>query len=153
MGRCDFSSCRSRPARWWCIDPMGYMALDIFGQYPSRCCNRDRSGFHYSSNPRGGLLPGADVDGALLSAVRFGALIFAIIEGPDLGWWSPLGELSIFGWCWPTDFPVSAIPVAFTIALAALVLFVIWENHRKKVQRSALLDLELFLFPPFPGET
>lgn len=36
-----------------------------------------------------GLLPGADVDGALLSAIGFGALIFAIIEGPDLGWWSP----------------------------------------------------------------
>ena len=96
-----------------------------------------------------GLLPGADVDGALLSAVGFGALIFAIIEGPDLGWWSPLGELSIFGWSWPTDFPVSAIPVAFTIALAALVLFVIWENHRKKVQRSALLDLELFSLSTF----
>ena len=96
-----------------------------------------------------GLLPGADVDGALLSAIGFGALIFAIIEGPDLGWWSPQGELSIFGWSWPTDFPISVVPVAFTVALIALVLFVIWENHRKKVQRSALLDLELFSFSTF----
>ena len=96
-----------------------------------------------------GLLPGADVDGALLSAIGFGALIFAIIEGPDLGWWSPQGELSVFGWSWPTDFPISVVPVAFTVALIALVLFVIWENHRKKVQRSALLDLELFSFSTF----
>ena len=100
-----------------------------------------------------GLLPGADVDGALLSAIGFGALIFAIIEGPDLGWWSPQGELSIFGWSWPTDFPISVVPVAFTVALIALVLFVIWENHRKKVQRSALLDLELFSFSTFSWET
>ena len=96
-----------------------------------------------------GLLPGADVDGALLSAIGFGALIFAIIEGPDLGWWSPQGELSIFGWSWPTDFPISVVPVAFIVAFIALVLFVIWENHRKKVQRSALLDLELFSFSTF----
>ena len=96
-----------------------------------------------------GLLPGADVDGALLSAIGFGALIFAIIEGPDLGWWSPQGELSVFGWSWPTDFPISVVPVAFIVAFIALVLFVIWENHRKKVQRSALLDLELFSFSTF----
>ena len=29
--------------------------------------------------------PGVDVDGALLSAITFGALVFAVIEGPDLG--------------------------------------------------------------------
>src|SRR5699024_5987022 len=29
---------------------------------------------------------GADVDGALLSAIGFGALVFAFIEGPKLGW-------------------------------------------------------------------
>lgn len=36
---------------------------------------------------------GADVGGALLSAVGFGALVFAVIEGPTLGWWKPIGEL------------------------------------------------------------
>ena len=39
--------------------------------------------------------------------------------------------------------------MAFIVAFIALVLFVIWENHRKKVQRSALLDLELFSFSTF----
>lgn len=94
-------------------------------------------------------LPGVDVDGALLSAIGFGALVFAVIEGPDLGWWAPSGDLQIFGWKWPTDAPVSAVPVAFAIAAVALTLFVIWERHRERVQRSALLDLNLFVLPTF----
>jgi len=93
--------------------------------------------------------PGADVDGALLSAIGFGALVFAVIEGPDLGWWAPKGELSLLGWDWPKDAAVSAVPVALGLATVALVLFVIWERHREKVQRSALLDLRLFLLPTF----
>jgi len=93
--------------------------------------------------------PGVDVDGALLSAIGFGALVFAVIEGPNLGWWAPKSELDILGWTWPQDAPVSAVPVAFALAVIALTLFVIWERHREKVQRSALLDLNLFLFPTF----
>lgn len=93
--------------------------------------------------------PGADVDGALLSAIGFGALVFAVIEGPDSGWWTPKGELSILGWAWPQDAVVSAVPVALGVAAVALVLFVVWERHREKVQRSALLDLRLFLLPTF----
>lgn len=92
--------------------------------------------------------PGVDVDGALLSAIGFGALVFAVIEGPDLGWWTPKRALSIFGWTWPSE-RVSVIPIALVIAVIALVLFVIWEQHREKVQRSALLDLSLFSFRTF----
>ncbi len=93
--------------------------------------------------------PGADVDGALLSAIGFGTLVFAVIEGPDLGWWTPKGELQIFGWVWPADAAVSAVPVAFAVSAVSLTLFVIWERHREKVQRSALLDLGLFVLPTF----
>ncbi len=93
--------------------------------------------------------PGADVDGALLSGIGFGALVFAVIEGPDLGWWKPKDDLQIFGWVWPADAAISAVPVAFAVAATALTLFVFWERHREKVQRSALLDLRLFLLPTF----
>jgi EmrB/QacA subfamily drug resistance transporter len=93
--------------------------------------------------------PGADVDGALLSAIGFGTLVFAVIEGPDLGWWTPKGELKIFGWVWPADAAVSAVPVAFAVSAVSLTMFVIWERHREKVQRSALLDLGLFVLPTF----
>lgn len=93
--------------------------------------------------------PGADVDGALLSAIGFGALVFAVIEGPDLGWWTPTSELQIFGWVWPADAALSAVPVAFAIAVVALTLFVVWERHREKVKRSAILELNLFMLPTF----
>ena len=92
---------------------------------------------------------GADVDGALLSAIGFGALVFAVIEGPSLGWWAPKEPLHIFGWTWSADAAISAVPVAFAIAAVALVLFVFWERHRAKVQRSAVLDLDLFTLPTF----
>lgn len=93
--------------------------------------------------------PGIDVDGAMLSAIGFGALVFAIIEGPDLGWWTPKGEFSIFGWNWPTSAALSPVPVAMGIAVIALALFVMWERHREKVQRTALLRLDLFLLLTF----
>ncbi|EGD54137.1 MFS transporter [Gordonia neofelifaecis] len=93
--------------------------------------------------------PGADVDGALLSMIGFGALVFGVIEGPDLGWWAPIGELTVFGWTWPPGAPVSAVPVAFAVAACALALFILWEGHRRKNGRSALLNLQLFTLPTF----
>lgn len=94
-------------------------------------------------------LPGVDVDGALLSAIGFGALVFAVIEGPDLGWWTPKADLKFFGLVWSKDAAISAVPIALAIAFVALALFIVWERHREKVQRSALLDLGLFRFPTF----
>lgn len=94
---------------------------------------------------RGGVAQrGADVDGALLSAIGFGALVFAVIEGPSVGWWAPKGDFALFGWHWPQDAPISVVPIAFGIAVIALVLFVRWERHRARVHRSAILDLDLF---------
>lgn len=92
---------------------------------------------------------GADVDGAMLSAIGMGALVFAVIEGPSLGWWKPEGELALFGWVWPMTAPVSIVPVMLLVSAVALSLFVVWERHRKKVQRSALLDLDLFRLGSF----
>ncbi len=92
---------------------------------------------------------GADVDGALLSAVGFGSLVFAVIQGPEIGWWKPKGDLQILGFTWPETAPVSIIPVCFAIAAVSISLFVVWERHRAKVRRSALLDLDLFRVPTF----
>ncbi|RLY93787.1 MFS transporter [Kocuria tytonicola] len=87
---------------------------------------------------------GADVDGAMLSALAFGALVFAIIEGPAIGWLTPTADFSIFGWVWPATASVSVVAVALAVGLVALALFVVWERHRARVRRSALLDLNLF---------
>lgn len=93
--------------------------------------------------------PGADISGALLSAIGFGALVFTVIEGPNLGWLIPKSELSLFGWVWSTDAAISAVPVTAAIAAVSLTLFILWEKHRARVQRSALLDLQLFSFATF----
>jgi EmrB/QacA subfamily drug resistance transporter len=94
-------------------------------------------------------LPGADVDGALLSGIGLSALVFAVIEGPDLGWWTPKVELQLFGLVWPTTAPISIVPVALAVAVVAIALFIVWERHRARVRRSALLDLGLFRLPTF----
>lgn len=93
--------------------------------------------------------PGADVDGALLSAIGFGALIFGVIQGPDLGWWKPTTDFTIFGWTWPRTAGISLVPITLAVAATALILFVVWERHREKVRRSALLDLNLFRLATF----
>lgn len=93
--------------------------------------------------------PGVDVDGALLSAIGFGALVFAVIEGPNLGWWAPAAPFAIGNWNWPGSAPVSIIPIAIAVAAVAIVLFVLWERHRDRVQRAALLELGLFRFSTF----
>lgn len=92
---------------------------------------------------------GVDVDGLQLSMIGLGALVFAIIEGSDLGWWRPIQDFSIFGFNWPTSWPVSIVPVALAVGVASLILFIFWERHRARIGRSALLDLELFTIPTF----
>lgn len=93
--------------------------------------------------------PGADVDGALLSGIGFGALVFGVIQGPDLGWWAPKAAFTIFGVTWPATAAISIVPISLAVAILALTLFVVWERHRDKVRRSALLDLNLFRLATF----
>jgi len=94
-------------------------------------------------------VPGLDVVGLLLSALGFGALVFALIEGQSLGWWAPKADLKVFGAVWGTDAAVSPVPVLGAVGVLLLVLFVVWERHRARIARSALLDLTLFRVATF----
>lgn len=78
-----------------------------------------------------------------------GVLVFAIIEGPDLGWWKPQSSFSFFGWTWSENAPISPVPVALAISAVGFALFIRWEKHRERGHRSALLDLELFSYSTF----
>ena len=99
---------------------------------------------------RGGITGrGADIDGTLLSGVGLGALVFAVIEGPRLGWWTPQAGLTLLGRTWGVDAPVSVVPVLLLVAAVLLTLFVLRERHRRQRGRSALLDLTLFRLPTF----
>lgn len=92
---------------------------------------------------------GVDVDGLQLSAIGMGALVFAVIEGSDLGWWRPIQDFTVFGMTWSTDKPISIVPIFALVGLASIALFIIWERHRARVGRSAMLDLALFKIPTF----
>lgn len=95
------------------------------------------------------LAKGADVDGAILSAIGFGALVFAVIEGPSLGWWKPVSDLRLFGMTWASSRPISMVPILLAVAAVSLVAFWFWERHRRAVHRSAILDISLFGYQTF----
>lgn len=93
--------------------------------------------------------PGLDLLGLVLSSVGFGTLVFGLIEGGSLGWWTPTKSFSILGSTWPTAWPVSPVPISIGIGLLCLALFIPWERHRARVAKSAILDLKLFEFATF----
>lgn len=92
---------------------------------------------------------GLDVDGLLTSGIGMAAIVFGLIEGTRLGWWTPTSEFSTLGLTWPSSAPVSIVPVALAVGLVFLALFILWERHRARVQRDAILDLTLFALPTF----
>ncbi|MGO0576013.1 MFS transporter [Ornithinimicrobium panacihumi] len=92
---------------------------------------------------------GLDVDGLLTSAIGMALVVFGLIEATALGWWTPKTDFTLWGLTWPQTWPVSPVPAAILLGLVFLALFVRWELHRARVQRSALLDLTLFRVPTF----
>nr|AMP56531.1 MFS_1 [uncultured bacterium] len=93
--------------------------------------------------------PGFDYLGFLLSATGLGTLVFAIIEGPEYGWWQQVGQLSFFGVAWPSSFALSAIPFALLVSVVNLTVFVWWELRRLHHGQTAVMDLRLFALPTF----
>jgi len=87
---------------------------------------------------------GVDVPGLLLSAGGFGLLVFGLIEGPTLGWWSATSALNLGPVTWPADAAISVVPLALAASVVLLAGFVLWEKHRATVGKSAILDLTLF---------
>ncbi|MGO2540114.1 MFS transporter [Specibacter sp. AOP5-B1-6] len=87
---------------------------------------------------------GLDILGLLLSAGGFGLFVFALIEGPTLGWWSATSALKLGPVSWPADADISAVPLTLAAGLILLTGFVLWEKHRARIGRSAILDLTLF---------
>lgn len=93
--------------------------------------------------------PGVDIDGLLTSGLGMALIVFGLIEGTSLGWWTPTADLTLGPWTWPRSAPISAAPAAIALGLGFLALFVLWERHRARNGRDALLDLRLFRIPTF----
>ena len=84
-----------------------------------------------------------DVGGVFMSSIGLGLVVFALIEGQALGWWTlittwDLGPLSLS----PGD--LSPVPMALGIGLALLAVFVLSQSRRAKAGKSVLMDLSLF---------
>ena len=90
---------------------------------------------------------GLDIVGAALSVLLFGPLVFGLIEGRTYGWWLSDRPFSLAGWTWPG--PLSPVPVAFAVAVLALVAFLLWSGYRRRHGHSSLLELSLFRIGSF----
>lgn len=87
--------------------------------------------------------------GLALSSLGFGALVFAIIEGPTLGWFTPAEAVTIGSWTWPKAASLSLPFIAGCIGLVAIAAFVGWQYRRLNRGKSVLIDLNLFTIPTF----
>ncbi|MGN6324520.1 MFS transporter, partial [Pseudolysinimonas sp.] len=90
---------------------------------------------------------GIDIVGGLISVVLFTALVYGLIEGRTVGWWTVDHRPRIGDWRWPLD--VSPIPFAFGLALLALVAYAAWGFHRRRAGRDPIIAFELFRIASF----
>lgn len=84
-----------------------------------------------------------DTGGVLMSSIGLGLLVFGLIEGQALGWWTlitpwDLGPISLQ----PGN--LSPVPVALAVGTLLLVAFVLSQSWRAKRDKSVLMDLSLF---------
>lgn len=84
-----------------------------------------------------------DVGGVLMSSLGLALLVFGLIEGQALGWWTlitpwDLGPISLQ----PGE--VSPVPVTLALGTVLLVAFVLSQASRAKRGKSVLMDLSLF---------
>ncbi|MDO5735058.1 MAG: MFS transporter [Propionibacteriaceae bacterium] len=92
---------------------------------------------------------GWDLVGPVLSALGFGALVFGLIEGSSLGWFSPKAPFAIGSLTWPVDAAISPVPIALALGAILITVFVLREASRTQRHASAMLDTTLFRIPTF----
>ena len=92
---------------------------------------------------------GVDIVGPVLSAVGLALIVFGLIEGNSVGWWTPSAAVSLGDLTWPTTAAVSPVPVALGLGLSAMVGFLTWEIRRTGTGRATVLDLRLFRIRTF----
>ncbi|MGD2060393.1 MAG: MFS transporter, partial [Acidimicrobiia bacterium] len=91
---------------------------------------------------------GFDVAGVFLSGLGMAGVVFALIEGPRYGFFTPTETFQLGGFTWPLE-SVSPSVVAFVLGAALLVLFVFTQRRRSALGRPVLFDLSLFRFSSF----
>lgn len=84
-----------------------------------------------------------DYSGVILSSLGLGLVVFGLIEGQQLGWWTAitqwdLGPISI------APGALSPVPIAIALGIAMLTAFIILQSVRRTAGKSYLIDLSLF---------
>ena len=79
---------------------------------------------------------GVDYIGAFLSVLTMGSLVYALIEGRNLGWWR-------------TENGISRIPLFLLAFVILLMVFIFIESKRNKAGKAVLLDLGLLSINSF----
>jgi EmrB/QacA subfamily drug resistance transporter len=88
-----------------------------------------------------------DYVGAGQSLVGLALIIFALIQGQSLGWWTVKQPLVLFGWAAPL--PVSAAPLALGLGCLLLAVFAWRELALARRRREPLFDVTLFRHASF----
>ncbi|WP_160149017.1 DHA2 family efflux MFS transporter permease subunit [Arcanobacterium ihumii] len=97
-------------------------------------------------NTRGEAGTGFDVVGLIFSAIGFGLVIFGLIEGNSLGWWTSSAPFTLGSFTWPWE--ISAAPVALIIGAISIIFFLAWESLLRSTQKP-LLNVSLFSIKSF----
>ncbi len=84
-----------------------------------------------------------DIGGVLMSSIGLGLVVFGLIEGQALGWWTlitpwDLGPISL------QPGALAPVPICLGLGLLLLALFVVSQSRRAKAGKSVLMDLSLF---------
>ena len=97
----------------------------------------------FVSESKGTTRRALDYSGVVLSSLGLSLVVFGLIEGQQLGWWTAItqwdaGPISV------APGALSPVPVSIAIGVAMLVAFIVLQATRRKAGKSYLIDLSLF---------
>ena len=84
-----------------------------------------------------------DIGGVILSSLGLGLVVFGLIEGQTLGWWTlitnwTLGPISL------EPGGLSPVPIAIALGALMIIAFIWLQSYRAKRGLPVLMDLSLF---------
>ena len=88
-----------------------------------------------------------DLVGAVFSIVATGSLVYGLIQGRELGWWTTNGTIAVGSWTWPLA--IAPTPFFFLLSALARVSIIEWERGRTKRGKATMLPLGLFSIASF----
>lgn len=87
--------------------------------------------------------PTIDWIGVLLSAMGLSAIVFAVIESGNYGWWKAKEIFSLAGHTMSFG-SLSIVPIMVLIGTALLTAFYFWEQHVVNSHKTPLVSMKLF---------